>query len=298
MHIAISGKPLDCLIVCGQGTYRDGRYYGEFHDRDIYLGHAATVRQVVETYKYELVVVSGGYTQEADPRLSEAESFPAMWQDTGSTPTVPVVLDECALDSPENIICGLMSARWRLLSTPHAQEPFRRVGAYVAWKFKKWRFNLVAQSLGIVERFYFHGYADSSETNVQVPESWVTKPGGRCLLPAAAPAPPPVKGVPDARSSDEKFKREVFDHLLLLRSDSWDEKRRGRWQGNAPESIAAGFKDYADRFTVFGQSFPETIKGLETLRQLANGSGQLPADAESTMTAFRRAFASEVMKWR
>ena len=30
----------DVLIVCGQGVYENGLYYGEFHDRDVYIAHA------------------------------------------------------------------------------------------------------------------------------------------------------------------------------------------------------------------------------------------------------------------
>ena len=44
-----------------------------------------------------------------------------------------------------------------------------RIGICAAWKFKKWRFNRNAQSLGIVQRTYFHGFASTSETNIQVP---------------------------------------------------------------------------------------------------------------------------------
>ena len=92
----------DVLIVCGQGVYADGVYYGEFHDRDIYFEHALRWPEIAARFNYNLVVTSGGFTQARAPWLSEAESILRIMADAGvALPAMPVVLDEAALDSAE-----------------------------------------------------------------------------------------------------------------------------------------------------------------------------------------------------
>jgi hypothetical protein len=151
----------DVLIVGGQGAYKDGEYFAEFPDRDVYLGHAIAVREVAERYRYSCIVCSGGLTQKLIPTLSEAASFENMWGDTNSRPTQPVYLDEFSLDSAENVYIGLMVARISLGD----RCVIRRIGVFSAWDFKKARFNRVAEKLGIINRFYFHGFAPASRAN-------------------------------------------------------------------------------------------------------------------------------------
>lgn len=193
----------DVLIVCGQGVYADGVYYAEFHDRDVYLEHALAVPTTAETYNYNVVVASGGFTQPRAPWLSEAESFLRMLADLQTpAPPVPIILDEVALDSAENLLLGLMTARLAL-----GGIPIRRVGVLAAWQFKKWRFNRNAEALGIVERTYFHGLAPALRTNVQVPPD-------------------------DARQPGLSEYREDSIEYSLLRTPDRDAKRRARWQNN------------------------------------------------------------------
>ena len=197
----------DVLIVCGQGVYADGVYYGEFHDRDIYFEHALRWPEIAARFNYNLIVTSGGFTQSRAPWLSEAESVLRIMADAGvALPAMPVVLDEAALDSAENLLLGLMTARLALGDTP-----IRRVGIWAAWQFKKWRFNRNAEALGIVERTYFHGLAPASQTNVQVPPD-------------------------DARQrSYNEYREDVTEYGLLLDADR-EKKRQRRWQNSRCDS--------------------------------------------------------------
>lgn len=151
----------DVLIVCGQGVYHDGCYFAEYPDQNVYLGHAAHVHETVENFNYSHVVASGSYSQKKMPFITEADSFKEMWKDTQSQPVLnesSIGFDRVALDSAENIIFGLIEAR-RMLG----RIPIRRVGADAAWQFKKGRFTSMARALGILPRFYFHGYAPSCD---------------------------------------------------------------------------------------------------------------------------------------
>jgi len=191
------------LIVCGQGVYEDGTYYGEFHDRDVYLEHAIMFPEIVQKFNFNTVVLSGGFTQNCAPWLSEAESFLRILDDTQVTPpTVPIILDECALDSAENLILGLMTARLAL-----GETPIRRIGIWAAWKFKKWRFNRNAEALGIVEQTYVYGLAPSRDTNIQVPPEDQTQ------------------------KTFNEYKEDSVEYLLLRAKDKED-KRQKRWQNN------------------------------------------------------------------
>ena len=147
------------LIVCGQGTYENGRYYTEYPDRDVYLCHAISTKEIVKAFNYTHIVCSGGFTGKATgPRISEAKSFESIWQDTGTRPAMPCYMDEVALDSAENVYLGLMEARQNL-----SDIPIRRIGVFAAWQFKKKRFNCLAKELGIIDHFYFHGLAWAAE---------------------------------------------------------------------------------------------------------------------------------------
>jgi hypothetical protein len=194
---------VDVLLVCGQGVYDSGTYYGEFHDRDVYFDHAVRFPEVSRRLGFTAVVLSGGFTQARAPSESEAESFLRILKDAQiDAPNVPIILDECALDSAENLLLGLMTARLVLGSAP-----IRRIGIWAAWRFKKWRFNRNAQALGIVEQTYFYGFADASATNIQVPEE-------------------------DQRQKTfEQYKADLVEYNLLRAADK-EAKRRQRWQNN------------------------------------------------------------------
>jgi hypothetical protein len=217
----------DVLIACGQGTYENGSFHCEFPDRDVYLSHALNVRHVVSEYRYNFVVCSGGFTQAATPHLSEARSFQAIWQDTGTRPDIPegdIIFDEHSLDSAENVYVSLMLARRHL----GADLPIRRVGVSAAWKFKKHRFTSLARELGIDDCFYFHGYADARAADA-----------------------------PDAASHGESGQMaeisEKEDFLLLGRK--WAEKRRTRYRGRCVDG----------RFGELPKAFPGFFSALEAI---------------------------------
>ena len=278
----------DVLVVCGQGVYEDGRYYGEYHDRDVYFEHGMGIPDLVAKWKYNCIVLSGGFTQDKAPWTSEAESFLRMLSDSGmSLPCdVPLLLEECALDSSENLLFGLMRARLAL-----ASRRIRRVGIWSAWKFKKWRFNRNAQALGIVERTYFHGLAPASATNVQV-------------LPEDA-----------AQKTSAEYKEDVLE-FSLLRTEAMEQKRARRWRNNRSDPkrdealedvFGEGSKDpskwhlsqdgnspemkfgdktcslYRNRLSPFTSKFPKT---MDALRALTPGA---------TDARLGQAFAEEVM---
>lgn len=151
---------VDALIVGGQGTFSESAYFTEYPDRELSLEYVMRIRDIVERFRYTVVICSGGYTQKETPTLSEAESFLNIWTETMTKPTCPVVLDNVALDSAENVIFGLMALR---LKEPGAK--LGRIGFYSQWHFKKPRMTSLASDLGIDKRFYFHGHADADHAN-------------------------------------------------------------------------------------------------------------------------------------
>ena len=277
----------DVLVVCGQGVYANGTYYGEFHDRDVYFEHALSFPGIASRFNYNVVVTSGGFTQPRAPWLTEAESFLRILRDANATvPNVPVILDEAALDSAENLLLGLMTARLALGTTP-----IRRVGIWAAWQFKKWRFNRNAEALGIVERTYFHGFSPAGATNVQVPPD-------------------------DSRQRTFTEYRDDVTEYRLLREPDKEAKRQKRWQNNrfdsSRDSSISGLpqgnlshwsrymredsipavrydgkncSDYRNRLAMFHR-FGRTLKAIEAL---AEGKG--PKDS-----GLAEAFADEVIK--
>jgi len=278
---------VDLLIVCGQGAYEDGTFYGEFHDRDVYVEHALGFPETAERFNYTVVVASGGFTQPKAPWLSEAESFLRILSDAhAAPPVIPVILDEAALDSAENLLLGLMTARAAL-----GKIPIRRIGIWAAWRFKKWRFNRNAEALGIVERTYFHGFSSSTATNVQVPPE-------------------------DARQPTWAEYRGDSVEFGLLRTAEKEDKRRQRWQNNrfdpsrdaslpelpegnrhlwartigtdsTPQAFYGGrlCSDYKNRLAMF-QSFTGTWKAMERI-----SGGAHPGD-----TDLKSAFLGEVIR--
>ena len=217
---------LDVLIVCGQGTYIDGRYYTEYHDRDVYLTHAINVRNIVSIFNYSHIVCSGGFTQKATPHLSEARSFENIWTDTNTYPNIDggnIFFDECSLDSAENVYLGLMELRKQVGSGPK----IRRIGVFTAWKFKKSRFTYLAQELGIIERFYFHGQAHADESSV---------------------------GDLASKGEYKQLKRIIDTGDYLLLTKEWEQKRRERYHGTNFNMRLEHLREYFNKsFTVLDE---------------------------------------------
>src|SRR5262249_51979836 len=145
----------------------------------------------------------GGYTQSQYPYISEAQGMQNVFSDLKAWPPLDrkkIYLDDQALDSPENVILGLLTAREKL-----GPLPIRRVGALVAWKFKKARFDAIAKELRIHQQFYFHGVVSHAEAAA----------GDRALQGEIAQM--------------EEIRREPTDYLQL--SEKWETKRKARYQG-------------------------------------------------------------------
>jgi len=225
----------DVLIVCGQGTYKNGNYYTEYPDRDVYLRHAISVAKIVKEFKYTHVVCSGGFTQKSTPELSEAESFYAMWDDTDSWPMDHdrIFPDKLSLDSAENVYLGLMAARMKL----YEKIPIRRISVFAAWKFKKARFNRLAKELGIIERFYFHGLAWANEADA----------GERAL-----------------QGENNQMKKIIDANDSLLLSREWEGKRRVRYQGPGDEN---SLPTYDTRLNERQNQFPQFFGVLNEIRR-------------------------------
>jgi len=259
----MSNNFADILIVCGQGVYRDGFFHCEYDDRDVYLGHGVEAKNVFAKFKYTHLVCSGGFTRFEAPDCSEAAGFIRMWADTGAAPSVDPIFDEISLDSGENLFFGLMAARRRLDNIP-----FRRVGAFSAWAFKKARFNLVARTLGIVDRFYFHGFAGAAETGVEVPTTEFRKP------------------------SKNEYDEDTDDRYLLL-ATKWEEKRRRRWQRNPEELVRAGAASYERRLSALEAEFPSVMDARRKLESAVRGGST--ADCRHHADLLRAEFLRHVM---
>lgn len=244
------------LIVCGQGTYNNGEYSAEFPDRDVYLDHAIEVKTIAERFAYSHIVCSGGFTQPGMRDISEAQSFQTIWADMNSTPSQPVILDKYSLDSAENLYFGLMVARMKL-----DVEPIQRIGVFAAWDFKKPRFNMVAQELGIIRQFYFHGFAPASRADAEE----------------------------RALAGETKFLSDVDiskDYLLLL--SNADAKRKARYSGKADESdYLQRLAEYPKRLNPLRSQFPDVFQRFDFLS--AGSNAQILAELQTT-------FRQQVMK--
>ena len=214
------------LIVGGQGTYRNGRYYTEFPDRALALDHIAEVANVVETADYNCVVCSGGFTKAQTPNLSEAQSIINYWTEIQRKPKVDLVLDEVALDSAENVVFGLMALRKRFPG-----RPIKRICFYSLWQFKKPRMTALAKDLGIEEHFYFRAFTDERKAN-------------------AGPAA--------LAGEQNQFEQMKLDRDYLLRGPAWEEKRRSRYK-------ACKRKKYEKRDEELREIFKEVFQAWDAL---------------------------------
>lgn len=220
-------KSLNVLIVGGQGTYLNGKYYTEFPDRALALDHIAEVAKVVEDASYNCVVCSGGFTKEETPNLSEAESILNYWGEVQKRPRVDVILDEVALDSAENIIFGLMALRQTI-----KDYPIERICFYSLWQFKKPRMTSLAKDLGIENQFFFRAFTDERKAN-------------------AGPA---------ALAGEQKqYESMKIYNDFLLRGKTWEEKRIKRYEKT---SIIFNERDLALR-----NDFKKTFAALDRLKE-------------------------------
>jgi hypothetical protein len=178
-----------------------------------------------------------------------------MWLATDSTPAQPCGWDRYSLDSAENVYLALMVARRDL-----EDIPMERIGVFAAWDFKKRRFNLVAKALGIISRFYFHGFAPATRAN------------------AGALA---VAG-------EEKFLKsiEAAQDFLLLSTNA-EEIRRRRFCGDPGEP------DYDDRVRSYpnrlGDLRPQFAPVLDCLDGMREGR------TDSDLANLHHVFASTVV---
>lgn len=235
-------ETVDALIVGGQGTFKDGNYYTEYPDRELSLEYVMNIRDIVERFRYTVVICSGGYTQKETTDLSEAKSFLNIWNETQTKPNCQIVLDEVALDSAENVIFGLMALRLRL---KEREAKINRIGFYSQWHFKKPRMTSLATDLGIDRCFFFHGHAEADKANA----GDKAKAGELVQL--------------------EKMKSR---NDFLLRGSDWGEKREKRYRLSNPLFI--------NRDLHLRKAFPGVFKALKDFEvtkvaELSNESQEL-----------------------
>lgn len=282
---------VDVVVVGGQGTFdpATGNYSTEWPDRGCSVEHAISVEGVRARGGYDLVVPSGGFTQKTTPDLSEARSFINMWRKPHAFPNCPVLLDEVALDSAENLLYSLMLVRLILKGTLGLRIPIARVLFYTQWQFKIRRMNATAQRLGILSQFYFQAYTDEKE-------AWASD-----------------------RAKDGEMsqvaKLEAADDFLLL-GDEWEKKRFSRfqipsWAEHPDAEIRAANKRaiYDARHAHLRKAFPATFAALQALRQvhseellplISAAPSSTPGDimkqlADSKLRDLQNAFREEVI---
>ena len=213
------------IIVGGQGTYRDGLYYTEYPDRQLCLKHMMAVGDVARELKYNHVICSGGPTKRETPGITEAQSFANFWDETDTKPVgIGLSYDHVALDSAENIIFGLM----RLRMDVGKGVRFGRIGFFSLWWFKKPRMNGLAAQLGIMDKFYFHGFAHANVANAG------------------------EQAVSGERRQVERIAREGD---FVQQRDGMKQKRSGRYCGT----------DYERRTIDLRSRFKETFRALDDM---------------------------------
>lgn len=184
---------------------------------------------------------------------------------------MPVVLDEVALDSAENVILGLMALRLR-----EPQVRIKRIGFYSLWQFKKQRMTKLAKELGVENQFYFSALALAELANA-----------GRL-----------------AQEGEEKqLAVMAANHDYLLRGKEWEAKRVGRYNGAAPyrdrdAGLRAAFPAVFAaldglRSVTLGEVLAQA--GADPARDVHEVVGEL---RRKKLDEFREAFAAEVLNPR
>lgn len=283
----LSKNGVNPLIICGQGTYFNGEYYSEYPDESLCLHQAIEVNTVIQKFNYDFLVRSGGFTQSKAPWLSEAQSFIDMWKEMNVKVKIPHITDDIALDSSENLLFGLIMARIALIDKGDGEIPFRRIGAFAVWSYKRHRFSKNAQSLGIGSRFYFHGFADAEAATFEI-------------LPHRRKKP-----------TFEEFEADSNPQKYLLRNAQFEIKRRKRWQNNTGTDKNLSNLDkwerktddknndiimkydgqiisrYSERLSIVNQYFPDLFLALKKLEANQN---------EETLNFFRKQFLKDIVK--
>ncbi|MBC7924459.1 MAG: hypothetical protein H7039_02275 [Bryobacteraceae bacterium] len=257
------------LIIGGQGTYHDSEFHTEFPDRELSLEYMMEVAAVAHRFKYTHIVPSGGFTQSLTPQTSEAASFPEVWKEFAIDLEGRVVVnDEVALDSAENVICGLMAVRIHENANHVTPRRIGRIGFFSQWHFKKRRMTELARQLGIEKSFYFHGYAHA--------------------LKAAAG---------DAAQSGEQrqLDRMIATNDFLLLAEEWETKRRQRFKpgrnddGTETNAFISAYENrFANSEYDLLASFAvvyEALKSLKhtTIHELSNAAASQDYDARTML---------------
>ena len=265
------------LIIGWQGTYIDSLFYTEFPDRELSLEYMMEVAVIAQRFKYTHIVPSGGFTQAETPEVSEAASFENVWREFEiNLGALCVVKDEVALDSAENVICGLMAVRINENETSRHPKAIGRIGFFSQWHFKKRRMTELAKQLGIEKSFYFHGYAHA-------------------LKAAAGDA----AQAGEQRQLDQMIAKDDF----LLLGTEWEKKRRERYKKGRNQDCSQrdDFDNvYNNRSAISGKDLRTVFRDvyekldvlkrttIEELDQEADGGEGMKADAHSILDIVRR----------
>lgn len=225
------------MIVCGQGTYKNTRFYSEFPEKNAYLGHILKIPEKIQTYRPDYVIFSGGYTQkETGSKLSESESIPIILREKlnirfdhqfmfYNSTKIHYLREISALDSVENILYSIFKYR---ISSGKNLEDIKKIYIYSTWSFKKKRFLMASNSLGIKNKVQFLHYSQGKE----------------------------ITNLAKALQSEKEIIRKLKTQKdCLMRGQDWETKRRNRFQG----------KDYFLRDKEYRSQFPRFFKQLDEI---------------------------------
>jgi hypothetical protein len=184
------------ICLC-QGAYWKGQFHSDFPvDDGHHEAHLLALPDQIRRWRTKKIVWSGGYTKRVP--VSESESTSALYRDAGidfQTEGCALAYDSVALDTPENVICGLMATR--------VAWPTMEIGTIVllsCHRGKAARVALIAAALGISTLVRFEGFVG-----------------------------PEHLGNPEAATVGEKMVVSQMRDDPLAFAPSWENKRRGRY---------------------------------------------------------------------
>ena len=231
--------PAAVLIVPQQGIYErgSGKIHCEYHDRDVQVEQMLSVPRVMRDWALDILALSGGHTQKSVPHLTEADGAQELLRDLNilvEMPEVRLVLDRNSLDSRDNLVFSLMEARKVI-----GQSPIGRIVVLSAWQFKKARFMLTANALGIAEQAYFIGVRNHEAANA----------GEKALNGELA-----------------QLQKMLDSDDPLLMGPEWESKRHARYQGT----------DYSGRLASLRTDFPGCFAALDRMLHAGSSACALP----------------------
>jgi hypothetical protein len=154
-------KPENCIVVCCHGIFTGGgspakaanwllQPYQSDEEPRQYLAHCQAGIALAYQQERSCLIFSGGYTYAESPEISEARSYYQAATTAELFPPdfpAPVVLEEYALDSFENILLSLLCYKEYVGTYPRSLS-------VISWKFKGERLRLHCQALQLPLAMY------------------------------------------------------------------------------------------------------------------------------------------------